>query len=288
MQFEIVEQDSWSIDDAAALVKRASQNKTCGVVVDSYAVSEAYLRRVETAAAPVLLIDDFATLDHYDCSSVLNFTARSSFLTYPQGPRYFLGPNWFPARRALRQLRARGPRPVGEVRHVLVTSGGDDPHDIVLPAVQSLLACDREISIHLVVGATYTERATLEKALSGFRGETAILSRLPDLVGELAWADLCIATAGLTKYEAAYIGVPSAVVAQNNGQARDAACFAARGIAVNLGLAKDIVSDRLESEVRQLMHDSAMRESLQRAALAMFPADPTRQLASVLTDEVFV
>lgn len=288
IQFEIAEPDSWSVDDAAATVKRAALSDTIGVVVDSYDVSEEYLRRVEREAARVLLVDDFATLDHYDCSAVLNFTARSSELTYPQGPRYFLGTTWFPARRALRDLRARGPRPLDAVRHVLVTSGGDDPHDIVLPAVQSVLACDREISIHVVVGAAYAERAQLEKALSGFRGETAILSRLPNLAGELAWADLCIATAGLTKYEAAYIGVPSAVVAQNDGQARDAACFAARGIAVNLGLAKDIDSDRFESAVRQLMNDSAMRESLQRDALAMFPADPTGKLASALIDEVFV
>jgi UDP-2,4-diacetamido-2,4,6-trideoxy-beta-L-altropyranose hydrolase len=288
MHFEIVEQDSWSVDDATAIVRRAGLNHTLGVVVDSYEVSGEYLHRVESDAAPVLLIDDFATLDHYECSAVLNFTARSSELTYPLGPHYFLGPNWFPARRALRDLRARGPRVVGEVRHVLVTSGSDDPNDIVLPAVQSLFTCDREISIHIVVGAAYAGSAELEKALSGFRGETAILSRLPDLAGELAWADLCIATAGLTKYEAAYIGVPSAVVAQNDGQARDAACFAAQGVAVNLGLAKDIDCDRFASEVGRLIHDSAMRASLQRSALAMFPADPAQKFASALIDEVFV
>jgi UDP-2,4-diacetamido-2,4,6-trideoxy-beta-L-altropyranose hydrolase len=288
MQFEIVEQSSWSVGDAAAIVKRAGLSQTSGVVVDSYEVSGEYLHQIERDAARVLLIDDFATLHHYDCSAVLNFTARSSELTYPHGPRYFLGPTWFPARRALRHLRARGPRPVDEVRHVLVTSGGNDPHDIVLPAMQSLLACDREISIHVVVGAPYARRAELEAALTGFHGETAILSRLPDLASELAWADLCIATAGLTKYEAAYIGVPSAVIAQNDGQARDAACFADRGIAVNLGLAKNIDSDRLVSDMRSLITDGAMRESLHRNSLATFPADSTQKLASALVDEVFV
>jgi len=34
---------------------------------------------------------------------------------------------------------------------------------------------------------------------------------LPGLAAELAWSDLCFSAASLTKYEAAYLGVPAGV-----------------------------------------------------------------------------
>lgn len=288
MHWDALDASSWSADDARILTNLVARTGACGVVVDSYVHNAEYVEHIEREGAPVLLVDDFAALPRYQCSAVVNFTSRAKDLAYPRGGAHcFLGPSWFLGRRALRQLRARGPRPVQEVRHVLVTSGGNDPHDIVLPAVESLLACDRDLSVHVVVGATYAARPALEVLLTGFGGETTILMQLPDLAGELAWADLCISGAGLTKYEAAYVGIPAGVLSQNEGQARDTVRFAALGMSFDLGLASQIDPARLASDVRRLVQNRVLRESLQRHGLAMFPADPTRDLALALLAQVF-
>jgi spore coat polysaccharide biosynthesis predicted glycosyltransferase SpsG len=261
------------IESAGMRCDTAERSDVCGVVIDSYQ------QRPQHDVAPVLLIDDFAALDRYDCAAVLNFTMRSADLAYPRGPRLFLGPRWFPARRALRLMRGRGQRrEIGDVRHVLVAVALDD---MAVPVLEALQSFDRDVSVHVVVGKS---RAEMEDKLRRFRADSRVLTGLPDLAAELAWADVCIATAGLTKYEAAYLGVPSLLIPQNEGQDRDADFFDAAGVAINLG----VTATDLEKELHLLMSDRALRESMRRKALGLFPDDPTRDLASALVANVFV
>jgi UDP-2,4-diacetamido-2,4,6-trideoxy-beta-L-altropyranose hydrolase len=288
MLWETLDATSWGDGDASALSELAARTDAIGVVVDTYLADSGYVASVESERAPVLLIDDFATLSHYACSAVLNFTSRAPEFSYPCGSvRCYLGPKWFLGRRALRVLRARGPRPPELVRRVLVTSGGNDPYDVVLPFVQALLECDASLAVHVVVQAGYRARSTLECLLAQFRGETEILTQLPDLSRELAWADMCLANAGLTKYEAAYVGMPAGVLSQNEGQAKDAVKFAELGMTVDLGLAAEIDRSLLTTQIERMVADRKLREQLQQHSLAVFPTDPTRDLANSLLAEVF-
>ena len=288
MRWETLDATSWSDEDATTLRKLAARTDAIGVVVDTYLADSDYIARVECERAPVLLIDDFAALSHYACSAVLNFTSRAPEFSYPcESVRCYLGPKWFLGRRTLRALRARGPQPPEQVRRVLVTSGGNDPYDVVLPFVQAILACDDSLAVNVVVRASYDARPALEDLLARFRGETEIMTQLPDLSLELAWADMCLANAGLTKYEAAYVGMPAGVLSQNEGQAKDAVKFAELGMTVDLGPASHIDSALLTAQIKRMLADRALREQLQRHSLAIFPADPTRDLATSLLSEVF-
>jgi spore coat polysaccharide biosynthesis predicted glycosyltransferase SpsG len=287
MQWETLAATAWSADDAAELSGIAERTTAIGIVVDSYLVDATYVGAVERVA-PVLLIDDFAGLSHYPCSAILNFTSRAPEFSYPcDRVRCYLGPQWFLGRRSLRELRARGPRSTEQVRRVLVTSGGNDPFDVVLPAVESLLAGNTRLSVRVVVRAGYHAMAALTALLARFSGETSILSQLPDLSRELSWADLCLANAGLTKYEAAYLGIPAGVLSQNEGQAKDAVRFQQLGMTVDLGPASDINRAHLNEQISRLLTDRLLRETLHRRCLAVFPPDPTRALAEALLSEVF-
>lgn len=287
MEWETLASTAWGADDANELTRLARVADAIGIIVDSYLVDAAYVGAVEREA-PVLLIDDFAGLSHYPCSAILNFTSRAVEFSYPcDRVRCYLGPQWFLGRRSLRELRARGPRSTEQVRRVLVTSGGNDPFDVVLPAVESLLACDASLSVHVVVRAGYDGMPALGALLAQFRGETSILSQLPDLSRELAWADLCLANAGLTKYEAAYLGIPAGVLSQNEGQAKDALRFEELGMTLDLGPASHINRAHLREQIGRLVTNCSLRETLQRRSLAVFPADPTRSLAEALVADVF-
>ena len=241
MRSELLEADSWSRNDATALTNIAVQADALGIVIDSYLLGPEYLKLVQLSRIPALAIDDFAELSHYPCAAVLNFTCRAECLSYPRDiGRRFLGLAWFPARRNLRRLRARGTRPSDRVRQVLVAAGGSDAYDLVTPVLDSLLACDRTLSVRVVVTKEQAVRPALLAQLAKFDGETLAVSDLPDLAGELAFADLCISGAGLTKYEGAFVGVPTGVLSQNVGQAKDAARFAHLGLGVDLGPASEI------------------------------------------------
>jgi spore coat polysaccharide biosynthesis predicted glycosyltransferase SpsG len=288
MKWELLNATSWSTDDAAALIDLATQTAAVGIVVDSYLLGVEYLEQLQRAGMAVLLIDDFAELASYPCTAVLNFTSRAESLSYPRDTvRTFLGPAWFPGRRKLRQLRAKSSRPRQHVRQVLVAAGGNDVHDFVPSVLETLLACDRNLSVHVVVTAAYAARTSLLHQLAMFNNESLVLSQLPDLAGEFEGADLCISGAGLTKYEAAYVGIPAGILSQNAGQARDAARFADLGLAVDLGPAAHIDPVRLTSQIQKLLQDPNHRESLHRQGLARFPVDPTRDLSVALLTEVF-
>jgi spore coat polysaccharide biosynthesis predicted glycosyltransferase SpsG len=288
MRSKLLEADSWSRKDATALTNIAVKAGALGVVIDSYLLGAEYLEHVQLSRIPALVIDDFAELPHYPCAAVLNFTCRAAALSYPRDiGRAFLGPAWFPARRNLRVLRARGSRPGDHVRKVLVAAGGSDAYDFVTPVLDSLLACDRALSVHVVVTTAQAVRPALLAQLAMFDGESLVVSELPDLAGELSHADLCISGAGLTKYEAAYVGVPAGVLSQNFGQAKDAARFAELGLAVDLGPASQIDPQRLTKQLKRLLTDRVQRQSLQRRGLAMFPLDPAHDLCVALLAEVF-
>jgi len=286
--WENIDPTSWTSEDAGVLGQIARRVHAIGVVVDSYVVGSDYLALVERNGAPILLIDDFAALSHYPCSAVLNFTSRAPEFTYPcDRIRCYLGPTWFLARRSLRHIRAHGPRSTENARHVLVTSGGNDPIDVVVPAVEALLACDDSLSVRAVVRPNYDALNHLEALLSRFSGETSILTRLQDLTPELASADLCIANAGLTKYEAAYIGVPTGVLSQNDGQVKDAVKFAQLGMTIDLGAASDIDSARLTMQVSRLLTDREGRGKMQQECFVNFPLDPTARLVDAVLTDVF-
>jgi UDP-2,4-diacetamido-2,4,6-trideoxy-beta-L-altropyranose hydrolase len=288
MGTELLEAGSWSRKDATTLASIAAQADALGVVIDSYLLAAEYLEQVQLSGIPALVIDDFAELPYYPCAAVLNFTCRAEGLSYPRYTgRSFLGPAWFPGRRNLRRLRKWGARPSHQVRQVLVAAGGSDAYNFVTPVLDSLLACDRTLSVHVVVTTAQAARPAFLAQLAKFDGEGLAVSQLPDLADELAFADLCISGAGLTKYEAAYVGVPAGVLSQNVGQAKDAARFADLGLAVDLGPASQIDPQRLTKQLKRLLTDRVQRESLQRHGLAMFPSDPARDLSVALLAEVF-
>lgn len=283
-----LEVTSWGDADAAALHRAVTELNAIGVVLDSYLAGAGYVAAMARAPAPTLLIDDFAALPSYACAAVLNFTSRAEDFSYPSaGTRYYLGPRWFLGRRSLRELRARGARATDSVRQVLVSSGGNDPFDVVLPFVRAALACDSSLCMNVVVRDNYPNRQALEALLSRFSGPANVLNRLPDLSLELAKADVCLASAGLTKYEAAYLGVPTGVLSQNDGQARDAAKFAALGMTEDLGLAENIDEDLLVPCIKRMLFEREVRVQLQQRCFGIFPLDPTRDLALSVLTEVF-
>ncbi len=53
------------------------------IVVDSYRADERYLTDLKSLGIPIVLIDDFAKLQVYPCSAVLNFTWEAPSLDYP-------------------------------------------------------------------------------------------------------------------------------------------------------------------------------------------------------------
>jgi spore coat polysaccharide biosynthesis predicted glycosyltransferase SpsG len=267
-------------EDLDATLENVRTRRFVATVVDSYEVDESYLSALDDRAGPLLFLDDFNRLARYDCAAILNCTVDAPQLRYPPGKaELLLGVDYFLARRRLRQLR-RAARPrSGAFRKVLVAIGGVDRHDLTLLVVSTLLEVAPQLSLRVVVGRSHRRVGELALLTAKFAGGGRVEAQLPDLGEPLVWADLCVCGGGLTKYEAAYLGTPAAVLSQNRAQADETLHFCRRGLAADLGLWEEIDGAHLAGRLSDLLDDSFAGQALSARGLDYFPADPTRHAA---------
>lgn len=265
-------------EDLCSTIQAIQDSQATAVVVDSYLIGDAYIAILEREGAPVLLIDDFGNLERYNCSAVLNFTVNAAQIDYPRRKQLYLGPEYFLARRRLRLMRRKARQRTGAVERVLVAIGGVDVSNLSRLVVEALLKIAPDFSVHVVVGRSYQYTSDLSPLVAKFRRASYVVTQLPDLAEELAWADICICGGGLTKYEAAYMGVPTVVWSQTLAQAQETVHFASRGLTFDLGLANNNDS-RLATRLAEFLADHKRRESLSHTGLTFFPPEPTKRAA---------
>ena len=268
-------------------IRAVGDQRAEAVVVDSYHVDDDYIASLNRNGAPVFLIDDFGRLERYECSLLLNFTVNAARLDYPRGNQvYLLGPEYLLVRKTLRSMRRRMRPRTGDVRRALVVIGGVDPLNLSSRLVRLLLEVAPPLSVHVVAGPSHRHTKELSLLIDKFQGESRILDQLPCLAEELAWADICVCGGGLTKYEAAYLGVPTAVLSQNPDQARETVHFAGKGLALDMGFWKDNNDQTLAARLSHLIVNESLRKSLHQTGLSCFPEDPTRRAAEAFAEYV--
>ena len=273
-----------SREDAAATISSSRLFEAAMIVVDSYVIDDGFVGLLRAAEIAVVLVDDFALLGRYDCTAVINFTVRAEGLKYPKdGQLYLLGPKYLlvrsPLRVQRRQIMRRFDR---DLRRVLITMGGSDRIDLTLRILGALGAMRPDVAVEVVVGRSHPTDDRVQNMLSRFHGDCNIATQPSDLAAVLTRADVAICGGGLTKYESAYLGLPSAVLSVNDGQAQDTLAFAANHLCVNLGLAGTVDDRTLCQRLDPLLRNAALRRSLSRSGLQFFPIDPTIAVAEEL------
>ena len=267
---------SETLDQLDAIQARA-------IVIDSYAISQDHIAALSGSGLSAVLIDDFARFPDYPCAVVLNFTVNAPQLPYPPGgATYLLGPSYFLVRRRLRQLRSRLEPRSATVRRILIAMGGTDRHNLSLRIVEALQKIAPGLVVRVVAALQFGAAGEMTDLLSGFAASSGLVANQKDLAEEFSLADACISGGGLTKYEAAYLGVPGAVLSQTAEQAEETVAFSARGLAWDLGLGPAIEPAQLEGGLRQFLGDAELRAGLVQTGLATFPADSTLRAAKAI------
>jgi spore coat polysaccharide biosynthesis predicted glycosyltransferase SpsG len=108
------------------------------------------------------------------------------------------------------------------------------------------------------------------------------LSKLPDLSEQLLWADACITGGGLIKYEAIFMGVPGAAIAQNEGQDQETRSLMRAGLVFDLGLADERSDAQLEQAMDTFLADPGLRQSQIARGEDLFPPDPPGKAAGAI------
>ncbi len=252
------------------------------VIIDSYRVDEQYLHNLQSLSLRTVVIDDFCKLSAYPCDVILNFTWEAPKLGYPEGPTLILGHNHLLTRRKLvarRETSVQRAR-TGAIRNLLIAIGGSDPKGLALRLTRLLGEQTRDLCVHAIA----QPNADLEALLARFATGSQIVPRQPDLSEQLIWADAAITGGGLIKYESAYMGVPAAAIAQNEGQDGETKVFASAGLVFDLGLADTVSDDDLAARLNTFLSDTDLRAGMAKQMRASFVADPSANAANAILE----
>lgn len=261
-------------EDAAELARSVLAEGADGACVDSYAINASWLANVTAHGVAAVLIDDFGELSDYsDCAGVLNFTVKTERLDYSGlAPELrALGPDYFPARENLLQLRlgARA-RSATSPSRVLIALGGGDRLGLTLPLYRLLHRLKPGVQV----------RALLADGPAHAAAEGLNICDFPAVVGDLAkyyaWADACVTGGGLVKYECAYLGLPMAIFSQSPEQQIETDRFIAAGFGYDLAPAGRAVG--WEARLGEFLR----HRSPNQISNGRFPADGADRAMSVL------
>lgn len=216
-------------DDAEETIALARTLRADWLVLDGYHLGAVFQESVKSAGLRLLAIDDYGHAHRYAADLVLNQNIEATERFYDsRSPRtrLLLGPAYFLLRREFVDA-APVPKRQGAAATAITLALGGGPGGAVASRILGVLARLGRTDIDVRVIGDVEPRATpfacrFEK-------------RVPDMPTRLAATDLLVTAGGVTAYEAAFLGVPTALLITAENQRGTAEAFGQRGMAVNLG-----------------------------------------------------
>jgi spore coat polysaccharide biosynthesis predicted glycosyltransferase SpsG len=159
----------------------------------------------------------------------------------------------------------------GEVRDILITQGGADPHKLaphLASDLGSLLPESDELTLHVITGPGFRAEEALTALKARMGGRLQQHKNVLDMPGLLRSMDVAVSAAGVAPFELAALGLPAVLVTGEAKEVETADSIHEQGAAYSLGLYDATVTpDLLRSTVRELMVSPEKREAMRTAGL---------------------
>lgn len=248
--------------DAEATVAHARQAGADWIVADGYDFDAAYQQRLREAGPRLLVLDDYGHADHYHADLVLNLNLdadESMYVNRDPATRLLLGTRYALLRREFRDHDDRQRLIPPVARHLLVTFGGSDPHDMAAMTIRAIQSIDQPELVTTVVAAGDDLQTRLLPFAADGPQRIEVLGHVTDMAQLMARADLAVAAAGGTSWERALLKLPSLVVTVADNQRAIAAALHRAAAATDLGWWRDIREEKLADQIRTTALDESLR-----------------------------
>ena len=245
------------------------------LIVDHYKRDATFESACRPWAGRIMVIDDLADRPH-DCDLLLDQTLGRTDADYaglvPDDCRLFLGPGYA----LLRQEFARA-RPAalarrqenGPVRHILVSMGATDPHNLSAVALEGIRKAGLTVEVDVVAGAASPNIAALRASAEDMPFPVTVHESVDDMADLMARADLAIGAAGSTSWERCCLALPSLVVVTSANQEGVANALASAKAARLAGDRGTIEPDWFAHSLQDLAYDGSGRAIMARRAAAL-------------------
>ncbi len=218
-----------------AMLAVLEKNRPLMLVVDTYYVTEMYLRTLN-GVVPVVYIDDLNAFD-YPVRCVVNYNIYADQLHYSPNKRYILGSAYAPLREEFAQRKLCFRK---TAENVLISTGGADVGNVAAEILYHCLKSDalRGLKFHLIVGALNAHKEALRELVRDDR-RVILHENVADMANLMQGCDVAISAAGSTLYELCACGVPTVTFATADNQLTPSACFSQKGLMLNAGDMRD-------------------------------------------------
>jgi UDP-2,4-diacetamido-2,4,6-trideoxy-beta-L-altropyranose hydrolase len=252
---------------AGEVAKVETRSQRPWVVLDGYHFDSACHAAIRRLGVRLLVVDDLAHLPRYHAELVLNQNLGAEQMVYACDPdtRLLCGCRYVLLRGEFRPWR-RWQRPTPPLaRKVLVTLGGSDPRNVLPRLLEGAVRTEiPDLQIRVVIGAANAHAAEIRPWANDCRARLEVLTDVPDMAQQMAWADVALSAAGTTCWELAFMQLPSLVTILVDNQQNAAQRLHEAGAAVNLGAADRLAADAVAEALTGICRDADRRRQQSR------------------------
>lgn len=272
-----------------ALLPVLTENDIQSLLIDSYSVTDNYMRKVGERVKTIYM-DDLG--EHlYPADMVINYNIYAKELAYEENyqkkvmkvPKLLLGCDYAPLRSEFQSMEGKIRR---VVRDVLITSGGSDPCNAagkILEAIAQQGTKYRGIQFHIVSGTYNTNIESLrdmEKENANFH----VYQNVKDMAELMKKCDVAIAACGSTMYELSVMGIPTVCYFFADNQKKVAEAFgrALASSAGNMEEDSEMVLSQILKYLDAYIESYELRIEKSDAMMQMLDGDGASRIAEEL------
>lgn len=251
-----------STDERESLKTLVSKTEIDWFILDGYHFNETFQKLFKDTGHNLLVIDDYAHLNHYYADIVLNQNYGSEKLQYSCEPntKLLLGANYSLLRKEF--LKYTGyKRELREVAgNILITMGGSDPDNYTFKILNAINKLDIPLDLKIVLGASNQNYDSF-KYLA--KNNVEILFSVEDMASLMAWADIGVSAGGITLWEMAYMGLPTVLCIVAENQSNSVNALSREGYP-SLDWIKNADSEFIMETVKNLLFNKELRNMLSK------------------------
>ena len=124
----------------------------------------------------------------------------------PNSEYWFYGPSYVLVDEIYHNSYQR--RSSGKIENILVTFGGADPQENTIKVLDNIDYFPKNLTVRCIVGPSFSSSQIDKIELMGSKYRVELILSPENLLVHYQWADLGICGSGLSRYEAAVIGLP--------------------------------------------------------------------------------
>ncbi len=239
------------------------------LLLDSRRLDGAYVERCRARAAVACLDDE--ELRDLPCDLLVNGHVWVTEESYPAraGRRVLAGADYNlipPAYFADGRAAAEPGAPL----RVLVTLGGEDPHNHTAWVVEQLGDLLAAQSVTLVIGPAHPAPATTKHMAWATWPQGRVVESPPGLATLIAEADLAITAGGTTCYELAAARVPQLAIIVEEHQRALVESLERHGCLLGLGSYAELPRERARETLADILQSAERRRAMAEAAATLF------------------